>query len=53
VRLASPDDLLSVLLDAEKGAARDVRLMRRTRRQFGPGSWSTSDDHWRARIVLD
>jgi S1-C subfamily serine protease len=53
VRLATPDDLLNVLLDAEKGAARDVRLLRRTRKQFGPSSWSTSDDVWRARLVLD
>jgi len=53
VQLAAPDDLLAVLLDAEKGVAQDVRLTRRTRRQFGPSSWSTSDDVWRARIVLE
>jgi serine protease Do len=51
--LATPDDCLSVLLDADKGAARDVRLVRRTRREIGPGAFSQSDDRFRARIVLD
>src|SRR4030095_16732183 len=51
--LATPDDCLNVLLDADKGAARDVRLVRRRRREIGPGAYSQSDDRFRARIVLD
>lgn len=53
VWLATPDDFLTVLLDAEKGAARDVRLMRRTRSNLGQGMTSVSEDRFRARIVLD
>lgn len=53
VWLATRDDCLSVLLDADKGTARDVRLTRRTRTQFGRGAWSTSDEAFKARIVLD
>ena len=53
VWLATADDCLSVLLDADKGAARDVRLVRRTRQQIGPGAWSTTEDRLMARLVVE
>jgi serine protease Do len=47
-RIAAADDLLGVLLEADKGSTRDVLLVRRSRSAFG-----IVDESLRARIVFE